>query len=127
MATIKITSITILARSHQDASGNTYYAHKTYVGGEGLPSGLLAYEPYAYGYGTQWLQDATERLSEYLAPIYGDEDFDEMKYNPHRLAWFCDKHGIALVTDGAIVRTKKELREWTITCDREIERSKQAA
>tara|TARA_Y100000592_G_C5369484_1_gene267781 strand:+ start:32 stop:415 length:384 start_codon:yes stop_codon:yes gene_type:complete len=127
MATIKITSITILARKYQDASGNTYYANKIYVGGEGLPSGLLAYEPYAYGYGTQWLQDATDRLSQYLAPIYGDEGLNEMKYNPLNLAGFCDEHGIALVTDGAVVRTKKELKEWTITCDREIERRKQAA
>ena len=110
-----IVSFFILGRKWTDGNGNTYFANKIYISGEDIQQrhGLLHCTRWSYGYGEQWREDAAFHLMRYLTA--GEEGHDL-----RALRKLCEDKNILLITDCAIVSTKKELRRWTSTIDSEL-------
>lgn len=89
-------------RWFQSLCGNTYHSVVVYVGGE-----KIGYEPFAYGYGDQYLQTAMDLLVK--AGIY--EPHDERGHY-QTLSAAVRKSGDTLIYNCSDVQRRKDLKQF---------------
>jgi hypothetical protein len=95
-------SITVIGRRwFERTNGNTYHSANVIVDGVSIGK-----TQFAYGYGSHYLQTATEMLDKAgLIP-----DIERYKNGGQESLWrYCDRNGIAFTDDVADVQRKKDL------------------